>query len=568
MAVLFIQDPLTGTRPITLGFELGSGLNGTVYRLVGETGTVVKLYKEASQLPEYQDKVAAMLASPPNLSPVSSNNRLFVQIAWPSATVVDDRGGFRGFAMPEVDTHAATKLDNILQKKIRQHKGLPEFYGTRLLLAANLAALMAELHALGHYMVDMKPDNVMFYPDTWYMAILDTDGFSIGGRRRFPAHQFSDNYIAPEAKGLQAEQLGVEQDLFALAVIIFLLLNNGVHPYSGVSRRGQRLPTALQDRIAAGLYAYGLAPNKLAGPATASIHEYFEDETRRYFDRAFQHKGLRPSAIEWRDHLRSLLQNSVLVRCAVHPQDHAHFSKGCGLCALDKNAGSLIAAAARQRPTQASGAVLARLSTAPRTSSIPRARVSTGSAPYPVARSRWTSGRIALITVLAIAGVFFVVAMSGTNKNATTIAIAPTQPKPTTVPSMAVAPPPPKPAPPIPAPPVSRQAQMGGGWRGVYYYPDGRSPVSFIIFFDNACRGRSEEPNTMADWRVPKLYANWQCQDVTISSGLRVVISKRYDGTGGVSHSVVYSGYVSSDLNEITGEWSIGASRGKFTMRR
>lgn len=33
------------------------------------------------------------------------------------------------------------------------------------------------------------------------------------------------------------EDMGEEQDKFALAVIIFKLLNNGIHPFSGVAKK-------------------------------------------------------------------------------------------------------------------------------------------------------------------------------------------------------------------------------------------------------------------------------------------------------------------------------------------
>ena len=96
------------------------------------------------------------------------------------------------------------------------------------------------------------------------------------------------------------------------------------------------IPTVLQERIFAGLYAYGLKPHPEVRPAPSSIHAYLERSTREMFDRAFQQSGSRPSAQDWRDHLRDLIQNKTLVPCAAQPSDHAHFSKGCGLCSLEK----------------------------------------------------------------------------------------------------------------------------------------------------------------------------------------------------------------------------------------
>ena len=312
-----------------------------------------------------------MLAAPPHLPILNVGVRSYVQIAWPTANIVDDRGEFRGFMMPEVDFQVSTELENILQRSARQRKRLPEFYGARVLLAANLAALMAEMHKLGHYMVDMKPMNMRFYPDTWYLAILDTDGFSINGTRRLPARQFSDEYIAPEAYGRKPEQLGLEHDLFALGVIIFRLLNNGIHPYQGIDMGSIQHPTTLQERIFAGLYSYGQIPHSGVGPAPSSIHDFLEGKTRDLFDRCFRIGGGRPTAEKWRDHLNGLITEKTLLKCAVNPIDHAHFSKGCGLCVLEQRLSTARAAVAQQ-PIQSPGSVLGNLSTgAPGGRSLP-----------------------------------------------------------------------------------------------------------------------------------------------------------------------------------------------------
>jgi hypothetical protein len=183
------------------------------------------------------------------------------------------------------------------------------------------------------------------------MAILDTDGFSINGARRLPARQFSDEYIAPEAQDKKPEQLGLEQDLFALTVIIFRLLNNGIHPYQGVDAGNH--PTNLQERINAGLYAYGCAPHASVEPAPASIHHYFENDTRYLFDDAFQATTARPTAEEWRSHLHGLITNKVLAKCAINPKEHAHFTRGCGLCAQDRRMAGARAAASRAASTAA-----------------------------------------------------------------------------------------------------------------------------------------------------------------------------------------------------------------------
>jgi hypothetical protein len=362
----YIVEASGARRPVTLTQPFAQGATGTIHRLAGESNVVAKLYKTPKGIGEYRQKIAAMLAAPVPLGPFQYYGRTYVQVAWPTATINWQNGEFRGYIMPEIDLTTTTDLENILQKSRRRQKNLPEFYGGRVLLAANTAALLAEFHLRGHHMVDMKPANIRFYPHQWYAAILDTDGFSINGARRFPAHHFSDEYIAPEARGEKPESLGLEQDLFALGVIIFRLMNNGIHPFQGIDVGNSSHPTTLQERIFAGRYAYGLTARRDLLPARASIHNYLERETRELFDRAFAASGARPTAAEWHDHIKKLIAKNILVRCAVNSKDHAHFSMGCGHCALERNRGNLRGGATyptRQTP-QSAGNILTTLPTA------------------------------------------------------------------------------------------------------------------------------------------------------------------------------------------------------------
>lgn len=325
---------------------------GRICAVKGDPKSVVKLYHDPAKAGHYKPKIEAMLARPPELPAIERDGRRFVQIAWPTALLEDARGRFVGFVMPFIDLAHADSLDTLLVKALRQQRGWPENYAFRVYAAQNVAAMVAELHRLGHHIIDLKPQNLSVYKDTMYVAVVDCDGLSIAGAsdRRFPGHQFTDGYRAHEGvrDGLDPEQLGEEQDRFALAVVLFQLLNNGVHPFQGVpTKRGMQLGTE-QERINAGLYAYDASPNPYQGPSPASLHESLEDKTRALFHRAFTGRR-RPSAREWRDHLRELIDRRILVPCKDNPEAHAHFSKGCGLCRLDQTIRQR-AAAARQRP--------------------------------------------------------------------------------------------------------------------------------------------------------------------------------------------------------------------------
>ncbi|MEZ0242808.1 MAG: hypothetical protein ACAH11_05495, partial [Sphingomonas sp.] len=132
---------------------------------------------------------------------------------------------------------------------------------------------------------------------------------------------------------------------FALAVIIFQLLNNGVHPFSG-SAGGSAQATDLQTRINEGLYPYAMRPRPGLAPSAASIHRMFRRGTRVMFDCAFLPGGRRPSAEEWRDHIDALMDS--LTPCQAKPGEHVHFGAGCGFCGHEARV-----AAAKAKPAVA-----------------------------------------------------------------------------------------------------------------------------------------------------------------------------------------------------------------------
>jgi DNA-binding helix-hairpin-helix protein with protein kinase domain len=84
MVSFFIDNASTVRRPISLSPSVARGATGTIHRVPGEPGIVVKLYTASKHMAEYREKIAAMLAAVPNLPPFSHHGRPYVQIAWPT----------------------------------------------------------------------------------------------------------------------------------------------------------------------------------------------------------------------------------------------------------------------------------------------------------------------------------------------------------------------------------------------------------------------------------------------------------------------------------------------------
>lgn len=323
-------------NPLYLGSLIKGGGAGSVYQL-GD-GKVVKLYHPTIDKAYYQRKVTAMLALAPHLSPVYDQKHMpVVQLAWPLSVVLDNNKRFAGFVMPELDIKTSIELEYILQERQAIANQLPVGLGAKMSLAANLCTLVAALHHQHHRIIDLKPINLRFYKESLYIALLDCDGFSIqGSGERFPANQFTLEYLAPEfqVSGKIPADQEEYQDCFALAVILFQLLNFGIHPYSGKPLK-DNIPTDLPGRIRYQTYAYGLTQSRNMEPSPVSGHLQIPLEIRTLFERAFSGDSRRrPSAQEWAECLRRYaLRSSGLIQvCAKNPQHQYFTGFACAAC--------------------------------------------------------------------------------------------------------------------------------------------------------------------------------------------------------------------------------------------
>ena len=321
---------------IRLGKLLNKGgAAGKVYEVDGQPSKVAKIFHEKQKSNTNRLKLEAMVMNNPNIPVVKVGNVEYVQIAWPEAILEDNEGYCVGYIMPFINTAEAVSLDHLMQSAVRAKLKLSDKYEYRVMAAYNVALMVASLHKYGHYIIDLKPSNVSIYKKTMTVAMFDCDGFSIQGEQaRFPAEFVSEEYIYPEGMNEACEDMGEEQDRFALAVIIFKLLNNGIHPFSGVVKKNADSTLSIQERIEGYHYAYGMWGDNYQAPHPYSLHEFLPQSTLKLFDRAFVKGQKRPSAMEWQVELDFLLKN--LKRCKKNP-NHVYFTnKGCGLCVAEE----------------------------------------------------------------------------------------------------------------------------------------------------------------------------------------------------------------------------------------
>lgn len=319
--------------------KIGSGGEGDVYRvnLVGKL-YALKIYKFPSE--EKHQKIDAMLKNSPSDASASINSMSFIQMAWPIGKCFNG-SKFVGFLMPYVDYGFSNTLDYYLDPSLYREKFKYESFALsyKVEVARNLAGVLKLLHSKGHHFIDFKPQNIRIYDRYHLVSLIDCDGFDICGidGSRYPAKSFSSEYINPRALKLNSppESLGEEQDLFVLAVVIFQILNFGIHPYSGILKDGSSLATT-DEKVREGYYPYGITPNNRISPNKFSVHSMFLPELRNLFDRAFSGSiNNYPKVDEWIKVLEEVLSEKKLTKCSVHPSraEHIHFQDmSCMAC--------------------------------------------------------------------------------------------------------------------------------------------------------------------------------------------------------------------------------------------
>jgi len=336
-----------------------SGGAGEIFSIDDRPGFVAKIYHAITpqeHLARYRHKIQWMIDHQPALPQVAAEYDDVVQLAWPEGLILR-QSRFAGFAMRKIAFDRTLELDYLLNRRQAANEGFDADYGKLVTVSFNLASLIDCLHAKRIAIVDLKPMNVKIYKASLYVSILDCDGFHIATDEfRSDAPQITPEYLAPEFQDKTVAQPEA-QDRFALATIIFRLLNYGIHPFSGVAADRGTYPQELAGRIKQGLYPYGKTANTRVRKVPASVHEAFPDGLRELFDRAFSAGGYsRPSAQEWIDAL-SIYASKQSGRMSSCSKGHLRFSdRPCPTCMRD----ALIQGAEVRRRS-----FLARLQTAP-----------------------------------------------------------------------------------------------------------------------------------------------------------------------------------------------------------
>lgn len=229
---------------VTLGKELASGGEGTVY-FAGQS-KVAKIYK-ASRLS------ALTLAK---LKLMTSNPVGVEGVCWPQSLLYNGKREPVGYLMPQA---VGFPLDTSVFKKPLLLKKLPNWKRIDLVrLAIRVAEIVDGLHRQNVILGDINPNNILVTPDG-RVTFVDLDSAQVAD---YPCPVGMVNFTRPQHHGKDFDSYlrDFDDDRFALAVMLFMILVPGKPPFShagggepGENIRKKNFPYPVGDKSASGM---------------------------------------------------------------------------------------------------------------------------------------------------------------------------------------------------------------------------------------------------------------------------------------------------------------------------
>lgn len=284
---------------ITCTRRLGAGGEAEVFEVAERPKLAFKRYRVPSA--ERAAKLRVMLASPPD----DLDSGGHVAIAWPRELVVGSGGDVEGFLMPRIDLTATVPLFQVYNPASRLQIA-PGFTWRYLLRTArNVAAIVDSLHRAGYVVGDINESNLLVNKRA-LAVLVDCDSMQVRDPATGVVHRGGvgkPEFTAPELQGhdLATVDRTPASDDFAVAILIFQLLLEGVHPFAGIWR-GRGEPPDVPTRMRRGQFAYRRG-SKLSPAPHALALDVLPPELRRLAWRAFtvgiRRPSARPPAADW-----------------------------------------------------------------------------------------------------------------------------------------------------------------------------------------------------------------------------------------------------------------------------
>lgn len=297
------------------GDHFASGGEGELYYLDGEPEYVAKIYYPKYRTGERHKKLKAMIQTDHNKLP---------ECAWPVSILYEGRE-FCGFVMRKMSGY-----NNLIDFYVFDNRK-KYTWAQYVTVAMNIAAVVSSLHELGHIVGDLNPNNILVNTKSCKVAFVDTDSYHIRGKDGvlYPCVVATPEFSAPELQGIDFKNVGngksvfnTNTDNFSLAVLIFRILMNGVHPFACTLNNksvGEFQPV---NNIQNGHCAFFSDTNvygKLLLPPQSPPISALPPKIQMLFKQGLLSNAYRPNGEQWYYELLSLRKS--LCKC---PTDQRH----------------------------------------------------------------------------------------------------------------------------------------------------------------------------------------------------------------------------------------------------
>lgn len=348
---------IKGTIYETIEPPIGKGGEGSVYKINGMPGSVLKVYSDKCKTETRHKKLQAMLATP-------LSQEAMQQVTWPT-DVVYQNGQFSGYVMPILKN---TEALNVMYSDKYNCS-----FVQRSILARNLCAAVNSVHNANQVCGDLNPNNIKVDPVRARVTLIDTDSYhitDINTQQIYRCEVGLPEYLPSEVqakmkngytlKNAPFPTFTQETDLFALAVHIFALLMNGCHPFACAVDLSKNQSSVVNpqpiDNICKGYFPFYQKIPGLTIPKYAPEFCMLPQEIQVLFIRAFvdghTDPTKRPSAEEWYVALNKMEHNVTLCKKNKLHEYPNHLSK-CPWCELEQRmSNSVIMRPVSRQPLQ------------------------------------------------------------------------------------------------------------------------------------------------------------------------------------------------------------------------
>ena len=231
----------TGRR-VVLGMEIARGGEGGIHEVPTSPWMVAKVWNEPS--PAKVEKLTVLLRQSSG-PPRRAGGR--IALAWPERALQDETGQVVGFLMPRAPDgyHQLVQYcSRAARSELEAERGRAYTRPELLNIARNVAEAFQWVHGQHCLVGDVNHTNILVDRDTGSVFLIDVDSFQVTDERTGVTHRCDvgkDEFTPPH---LLNRQLGgvdrtPDDDGFGLAVLLFEILMDGVHPYDAVNTSGR-----------------------------------------------------------------------------------------------------------------------------------------------------------------------------------------------------------------------------------------------------------------------------------------------------------------------------------------